>query len=66
MIALYIILIAIGIVGIVIGIYARKKIAECETEAEKKSVKAKWQLICGLIGASAIIVAGVLIFTMFV
>lgn len=66
MIALYIILVAIGIAGIVAGIYARKKIAECETEEEKKSVKAKWQLICGLIGASAIIVAGVLIFTMFV
>lgn len=65
MIALYIILIAIGIAGIVVGIYARKKIAECKTEEEKKSVKAKWQLICGLIGAFAIIVAGVLIFTMF-
>ena len=65
MIALYIILIAIGIAGIVAGIYARKKIAECETEEEKKSVKAKWQLICGLIGGSAIIVAAILIFTMF-
>lgn len=65
MIALYIILVAIGIAGIVVGIFARKKIAECETEEEKKSVKAKWQLICGLIGASAIIVVGVLIFIMF-
>ena len=65
MIALYIILIAIGIAGIVVGIYARKKIAECETEEEKKSVKAKWQLICGLIGGSAIIVVAILIFTMF-
>lgn len=65
MIIFYIILIAIGIAGIVAGIYARKKIAECETEEEKKSVKAKWQLICGLIGAASIIVAGVLIFTMF-
>ena len=65
MIALYIILIAIGVVGIIVGIYARKKIAECETEAEKKSVKAKWQFICGLIGTSAIIVVAILIFTMF-
>ena len=65
MIALYIILIAIGIAGIIVGIYARKKIAECETEEEKKSVKAKWQLICGLIGGSAIIVVAILIFTMF-
>lgn len=65
MIALYIILIAIGIAGIVAGIYARKKIAECETEEEKKSVKAKWQLICGLIGGSAIIVVAILIFTIF-
>ena len=66
MIALYIILIAIGIAGIVAGIYARKKIAECETEEEKKSVKAKWQLICGLIGGSAIIVVAILIFTIFI
>ena len=65
MIALYILLIAIGIAGIVAGIYARKKIAECETEEEKKSVKAKWQLICGLIGGSAIIVVAILIFTIF-
>lgn len=65
MIIFYIILIAIGIAGIVVGIYARKKIAECETEEEKKSVKAKWQLICGLIGGSAIIVVAILIFTMF-
>ena len=65
MIIFYIILIAIGIAGIVAGIYARKKIAECETEEEKKSVKAKWQLICGLIGLACIIVAGVLMFTMF-
>lgn len=65
MIALYIILIAIGIAGIIVGMYARKKIAECETEEEKKSVKAKWQLICGLIGGSAIIVVAILIFTIF-
>lgn len=65
MIIFYIILIVIGIAGIVAGIYARKKIAECETEEEKKSVKAKWQLICGLIGGSAIIVVAILIFTMF-
>ena len=65
MIVFYIILIAIGIAGIIVGIYARKKIAECETEEEKKSVKAKWQLICGLIGGSAIIVVAILIFTMF-
>ena len=65
MIIFYIILIAIGIAGIIVGIYARKKIAECETEEEKKSVKAKWQLICGLIGGSAIIVVAILIFTMF-
>ena len=65
MIALYIILIAIGIAGIVCGVIARKKIAECKTEEEKKSVKAKWQLICGLLGLACIIFAGILIFTMF-
>ena len=65
MIIFYIILIAIGIAGITVGIYARKKIAECETEEEKKLVKAKWQLICSLIGASVIVVVAILIFTMF-
>lgn len=62
---LYIVLIVFAILTMCLGLFARKKIAECETETEKKSVKAKWQLICGLIGLACIIVAGIIIFTMF-
>lgn len=64
---LYAIIILFAILTMVLGVYGRKKIAECETETEteKKSVKAKWQLICGLMGVACIIVAGIMIFTMF-
>ena len=65
MIALYIILILIAIIGIVAGIYARKKITECNNEQERKLIKAKWQLICGLIGLACIIISSVLIFIVF-
>ena len=58
-------IIGIAIVSIVCGVVARKKINECSSEQEKKSVKAKWQLICGLLGGACILVAGILIFTMF-
>ena len=51
--------------NIALGIIAKKKIAECEAEEQKNAVKAKWQLICGLMGVACIIVAGILIFTMF-
>ena len=61
----YIFLIAIGITSIVCGVIARKKINECKNKEEKKIVKSKWQLICSLLGLSAIIFAGILIFTMF-
>lgn len=61
---LYVVLILFAVITMVFGLIARKKIAECETE-EKKIVKAKWQLICGLMGVACIIVAGILIFTMF-
>ena len=61
----YIFLIAIGITSIFCGVIARKKINECKNKEEKKIVKSKWQLICGLLGLSAIIFAGILIFTMF-
>lgn len=62
---LYIILILLAVITMVLGIVARNKIEECKTENEKKVVKAKWQLICGLMGITCIIVAGILIFTMF-
>lgn len=62
---LYIFIIIIAIASITCSIVARKKIGECSTEEEKKSVKARWQLICSLLGVSCILVAGILIFTMF-
>ena len=62
---LYVILILFAVLTMVFGYIARKKIAECKTEEEKKIVKAKWQLICGLMGVACIILAGIIIFTMF-
>lgn len=62
---LYIFISLIAIASIVCGVIARKKIKECSSEQEKQSVKAKWQLICGLLGGACILVAGILIFTMF-
>lgn len=49
-------------VALVFGIIARKKIDECKTEEEKRAVKAKWQLICGFLGAACIIILVVIIY----
>ena len=62
---LYVVLILFAVLTMVFGLIARNKIAGCETEEQKKTVKAKWQLICGLMGIACIIFAGILIFTMF-
>lgn len=62
---LYIFLIVFAVLSIVISLYGRSKIQECEDEEERKYVKAKLQLISGLLGVTCIIVAGILIFTMF-
>lgn len=62
---LYIFLIMFAIASMIIGCYGRKKINECESEQEKKAVKAKWQLISGLLGLACIILVAILIFTMF-
>ena len=62
---LYVVLILFAVITIVFGLIARNRIAECETEEQKKTIKAKWQLICGLMGVACIIIAGILIFTMF-
>lgn len=62
---LYVVLILFAVITIVFGLIARNRIAECETEEQKKTIKAKWQLICGLMGFACIIVAGILIFIMF-
>ena len=69
MTALNIILIIFSVIllvinGVLIG-YSRKQINNCEDEIEKKRVKAKWQIIFGLMGAAIIVMAGVMIFTMF-
>ena len=62
---LYVVLILFAVITMVFGLIARKKIEEYDAEEQKKTVKAKWQLICGLMGVACIIVAGILIFTMF-
>ena len=62
---LYAFLIAFAVLTIVLGLTGRSKVNECKTDDAKKSVKAKWQLICGLMGLACIIVAGIIIFTMF-
>lgn len=62
---LYAFLILIAVISIVCSVIARKQINNCSTEKEQKSMKAKWQLICGLLGVSCILIAGILIFTMF-
>lgn len=62
---IYIFMIAIAVLATVFAVIARKKIAECESEQERRAVKAKWQLICGLMGAACIICAAVMIFIMF-
>ena len=62
---LYVVLILFAVITMVFDLIARNRIAECNTEEEKKTVKAKWQLICGLMGVACIILAGIIIFTMF-
>lgn len=62
---LYIFIIILAAISIIFSVIARKNINNCKTEDEKRIVKARWQLICGLLGAACIIVAGILVFTMF-
>lgn len=62
---IYIFIIAMVILTTVFSIIARKKIAECESEQERRAVKAKWQLICGLMGGALILGVAAMIFLMF-
>lgn len=54
-----------AVLTVIFAVVARKKIAERESEQERRAVKAKWQLICGLLGAACIVCAGIMIFMMF-
>lgn len=65
MLILYLFLIAFAIASVVVYMYSKKKISECQSDKERRAVKAKWQLISGLLGLACIIMAAVLIFTMF-
>lgn len=60
---IYLFLVAIAVLSVVFSIYARKKIDECESEKERKIVKAKWQLITGLLGFDCLIGAIIVAFT---
>lgn len=62
---IYAFLTVFAVLTVIFAVVARKKISECENEAERRAVKAKWQLICGLLGAACIVCAGIMIFTMF-
>ena len=62
---LYVVLILFAVITMVFGLIARNKINKCENEKEKNFVKSKWQLICSLMGIACIIIAGIIIFTMF-
>lgn len=53
------------VLTVIFAVVARKKIAACESESERRAVKAKWQLICGLMGAACVICAAVMIMIMF-
>ena len=54
-----------AVLTVIFAVVARKKIDECESEQERRAVKARWQLICGLLGAACIVCAGIMIFMMF-
>lgn len=60
---IYIFMVVIAALTMIFSVIARKKIAECKTEEERRIVKAKWQLICGLMGAAVIVCAAVIIFS---
>ena len=62
---IYVFMTVFAVLATIFAVIARKKIAECESESERRAVKAKWQLICGLLGAACVICAAVMIFIMF-
>lgn len=62
---IYVFMTVFAVLALIAAAVARKKIDECENEAERRAVKAKWQLICGLLGAAVIVCAAVMIFIMF-
>ena len=62
---IYAFLTVFAVLTVIFAVIARRKIAACESETERRAVKAKWQLICGLLGAACIICAAVMIMIMF-
>ena len=62
---IYAFLTVFAVLTVIFAVVARKKIAACESESERRAVKAKWQLICGLLGAACVICAAVMIYFMF-
>lgn len=62
---IYFFMTVIAVLAIIFSVIARKKIKGCKTDEERRAEKAKWQLICGLMGAACIICAAVMIFIMF-
>lgn len=62
---LYLILIILGISASIFGVHAWNKISKIEDENEKNKAIKKYQYIGGSIGVIAIVIAGIIIFTMF-
>lgn len=50
---------------ILFAVIGAKETEKCETDEERRITKAKWQLICGLMGVACIICAAVAIYIMF-
>lgn len=61
---LYLFILVMVIVGISVNVVSRKQIDRCTSENERKQVKAKWQLISGLIGIACFILAVIVAYTM--
>lgn len=52
-------------IALVFTVIARKKIKGCKTDEERRLVKAKWQLICGLMGAACLIILSIVLYINF-
>ena len=62
---LYAILIIFGICATLFGAYAWSRVLKIEDVAEREQVKKKYQGIAMVLGVVAIVIAGILVFTMF-
>lgn len=62
---IYIILIIFGLGASAFGAWAWNKLGKMEDGEEKDRAKKQYQIIAGVLGAVAILIASILVFTMF-